>query len=100
MARAVRQVLPQPPPVYDQAYIAKLVEAVNRYIVQRESLGEMITARLIMTDPPLIASTLPAKPEEYPDTRTLPNGTLVLINPATAPAGTKFFTIVTEKDPQ
>lgn len=99
MPRAVRQILPQPPPVYDQSYIAKLVQAVNRYIVQRESLGEQITARLIMVDPPVVSSVHPTPPGEYADTRTLPNGTLIMVDPATAPAGTKFFTIVTKKDP-
>jgi len=52
MARLVKQALPQPPAQYDQQYLAQLVDAVNRYMFQREALAELIAARFIMTDPP------------------------------------------------
>lgn len=100
MGRTVRQILPAPPSVYDQAYLAQLANAVNRYMIQRESLGELITARLILTDPPTLAPGTPQYPIALPDTRTLPTGTLYLLNPATAPAGTRFLTVVTPEDPQ
>jgi hypothetical protein len=68
MARVVRQRLPEPPPQYDQEYIAQLAEAVNRYMVQREAQGELIAGRFIMTDPVNI-------PGDLPDTSTLATGT-------------------------
>ena len=98
MARSVRQTLPEPPPVYDQAYIAQLANAVNRYMIQRES-GELIAARVVLTNPPTIGAATPAYPEALPDASTLSTGTLYLIDPATAPAATRFLTVVTPQDP-
>jgi hypothetical protein len=96
MARIVKQNLPQPPPEYDQAYTAQLARAVNQYMIQRESAGEVIAARFIMTDPPYVGGTPPVT--GYPDTKELPTGTLYLKQVPGAPAGTYFLTIVTEND--
>lgn len=74
MPRTVKQTLPTPPPVYDQAYMAQLVAAVNRYMTQRD-VGEMIAARFIMTDVPIVDASN-TKPNEYPDTSQLPTGTI------------------------
>lgn len=52
MARQVRQTLPNPPPEYNQEYIAALVRAVNFYMGQAQALAEVTAARYIMTDPP------------------------------------------------
>jgi hypothetical protein len=98
MARIVRQTLPEPPAVYDQAYIAQLANAVNRYMIQRES-GELTAARLVLTSPPTIGAATAAYPNALPDARTLSTGTLYLIDPATAPAATRFLTVVTPQDP-
>lgn len=83
MARQVRQTLPDPPPEYDQQYIASLARAVNNYMGQATALGEVIAARFIMTDPPL------------DDTVGLPVGTLYLktVN------GVPLLTVVQRTDP-
>jgi hypothetical protein len=52
MARQVRQTLPDPPPEYDQQYIAALARSINNYMGQAQALGEVIAGRFIMTDPP------------------------------------------------
>ena len=52
MARQVRQTLPDPPPQYDQDYIAALARSINNYMAQATALAEVIAARYIMTDPP------------------------------------------------
>jgi len=65
MARQVRQTLPDPPAQYDQQYIASLARAINNYMGQAQALGEVISARFIMTDTPT-------------DTVGLPVGTLYL----------------------
>ena len=91
MARVVKQNLPQPPETYDQDYIAQLVGAVNRYMVQREAQGEMVAARFIMTDPISV-------PGDYPTTAGLPTGTIYLKQVPGAPAGTMFLTVVGKGD--
>jgi K+/H+ antiporter YhaU regulatory subunit KhtT len=52
MARQVRQTLPDPPPTYNQEYIAALVRSVNHYMGQAQALAEVTAARYIMTDQP------------------------------------------------
>ena len=94
MPRQVRQTLPEPPPVYDQAYIARLADAVNRYMFQRDS-GEMIAAHFIVTDPIQIGAPTPPG---LPNTSGLPTGLVVLKQVPGAPAGTFFLTVVTESD--
>jgi hypothetical protein len=91
MARVVRQALPQPPPVYDQSYMAELINAVNAYMFQREAPGEVIAARFVMTDPPVVS----AAAGDYPDTSKLATGTLYLAAPQT---GQKFLTVVNKQD--
>lgn len=98
MARVVKQTLPQPPPEYDQAYIAQLANAVNRYMIQRESLGEMVAARFIMTDPPRVVPGALATSPDFPNTIELPTGTIYLKQVPGAPAGTYFLTVVTKQD--
>jgi hypothetical protein len=71
MARQVRQTLPDPPPEYDQQYVASLARSVNNYMGQATALAELIAARFIMTDPVKI-------PGDLPDTSSLPVGTVYL----------------------
>jgi hypothetical protein len=52
MARQVRQTLPDPPPEYDQVYIAALARSINSYMGQATALGEVIAGHFIMTDQP------------------------------------------------
>ena len=66
MARQVRQTIPRPPAEYDQDYIARLVDAVNNYMFQREAQGEMIAGRYICT----------SMPSNVDGTANLPTGTL------------------------
>lgn len=99
MARSVRQVLPQPPPVYDQAYIAQLANAVNRYMIQAQALGELITGRVIITDPPIVANTPTPPAGQFANTTLLPTGTLYLIDPTIAPAGIRYVAIVNKGNP-
>ena len=92
MARTVRQDLPMPPAIYDQAYIAQLTEAINRYMIQREAPAEVIAARFILLDPLHI-------PGDVPDTTGLPTGMFYLAKPPGWVAGDPYFlTIVTEAD--
>lgn len=85
MARQVKQTLPQPPPVYDQEYIARLANAVNGYMFQAQALGEVVAARFIMTDQPTSPSGLP-------------NGTLYLVEYPVG-SGQYFLTVVQPTDP-
>lgn len=92
MSRTIRQTLPDPPPVYDQAYIAKLVNAVNNYMVQKEAQGELVTARLILTD------TLRV-PIDVPNVATLPTGTVYLVSTNNITTGMWLLTVVNPGDP-
>lgn len=92
MARTIRQDLPDPPPIYDQAYIAKLANAINAYMVQREAQGELVTARLILTD------TLRV-PADVPDVSTLPTGTVYLVSTNNITTGMWLLTVVNTGDP-
>lgn len=85
MARQVKQTLPQPPPVYDQEYIARLANAVNSYMFQAQALGEVVAARFIMTDLP--TTTVGA-----------PNGMLYLVEYPPG-SGQYFLSVVQETDP-
>lgn len=83
MARQVRQTLPDPPPEYDQQYMAALARSVNNYMGQATALAEVIAARYIMTDVPT-------------GTVGLPVGTLYL---KTLASGEKVLTVVMVGDP-
>jgi hypothetical protein len=101
MAHAVRQVLPNAPPVYDQAYIAQLADAVNRYMIEREA-GELVSPRYIMADPPSVGGAGELPPATLPSTEGLATGLLYLRKiPGTEadPAIPRFLTVVTPEDP-
>ena len=89
MARQVRQTLPDPPPEYNQEYIAALARSVNNYMGQAQALGEVIAGRFIMTDPLHI-------PGDVPNTTGLPVGMLYL---KTLASGEKVLTVVLVGDP-
>ena len=83
MARQVRQTLPDPPPQYDQQYIAALARSLNNFMGQSTALAEVIAARFIMTD--------------QPDTTVgLPVGTIYV---KTLTSGEKVLSVVMETDP-
>jgi hypothetical protein len=82
MARQVRQTLPDPPPEYDQQYIAALARSINNYMAQAQALGEVIAGRYIMTDVPTTTVGLKV-------------GTLYL----TSVSGVPVLSIVQETDP-
>ena len=103
MAHFIRQKLPTPPPVYDQAYIAKLAALVNLYMTERENAGELISPRFIMTDPPSIGAPSEVPAPELNSTAGLPTGTVYLKKVAgqeTNGAAPRFLTVVTEIDPK
>jgi hypothetical protein len=79
MARVVKQSIPKPPPQYSQEHAAQMAEAINRYMIQRESLGEMPAGRFVLTDPVAI-------PGDLPNTSGLPNGMMYLTSPFEAVA--------------
>jgi len=83
MARQVRQTLPDPPPEYDQQYIAALARSINNYMGQAQALGEVIAAHFIMTDVPTATTGLPV-------------GTMYL---KTLTSGEKVLTLVLAGDP-
>ncbi|HEX4593998.1 MAG TPA: hypothetical protein VH157_06970 [Bryobacteraceae bacterium] len=91
MARAVRQSIPKAPAAYDQQHAAQTAEAFNRYMGQREALGETIAGRLICTD----AVRVPA---DQATTAGLPVGTLYLKELPGNP-GVYFLTVVMDTDP-
>ena len=92
MARQVRQTLPDPPPEYDQQYIAALARSLNSYMSQAQALGEVIAARFIMTDPIIIPGT---SPDGQPTTAGLQVGTLYL----TDVGGKLVLSLVRKGDP-
>jgi hypothetical protein len=71
MARQVRQTLPDPPPQYDQEYIAALARSINSFMGQATALAEVTAGRFITTDPVAV-------PGDLPDTTALPTGMLYL----------------------
>jgi hypothetical protein len=71
MARQVRQTLPDPPPQYDQEYIAALARSINSFMGQATALAEVTAGRFITTDPVAV-------PGDLPNTTTLPTGMLYL----------------------
>lgn len=103
MARLVRQPLPEPPAVYDQAYLAKLVNAVNQFMFQVTAQAEIVSASYICTAPVLVDPT-GQRPNSVPNTVGLPTGTFYIF-PRTLgtpdPPGTPgafYVSIVTEQD--
>lgn len=99
MGRIIRQALPDPPPVYDQAYISKLAEAVNIYMIQATALAETVAATYICTAPVIVdpSGTIPGS---VPNTSGLPTGTFYLYPaPGVSSGPGRFYvSIVTEGD--
>jgi hypothetical protein len=76
MARIVKQPLPQPPPVYDQAYVSQLAAAINQYMIQAQAPAEVTAARFILVDPLHV-------PGDVASTAGLPTG-MMYLGPALA----------------
>lgn len=85
MARIVKQTIPAPPDHYDQQYTARVVDALNRYMFQR-SQGEIIAARFVATDTPIVGAS-----PNLPDTSTLPTGTIYLSSIVGATANSSTY---------
>lgn len=99
MARLVRQQLPEPPATYDQSYLAKLVNALNLFMLQSTAQAEVIAAAYICTAP-VIVDPSGTIPNSVTGTVGLPTGTFYLYpggGPPGAP-GAFYVSIVTEQD--
>src|SRR5262245_34789682 len=100
MARIVQQPLPDPPPVYDQRYFFRLVNALTLFMLQSTAQAESIAARFICTDPVVVDPTGQA-PGSVPDTSRLATGTLYLVRDPSVPLGSPgafLMSIVKEQD--
>jgi hypothetical protein len=89
--RILQQVVPNAPRQYDQVYINQLVAAVNNYMNQAAAPGDVIGARYIMNDFPLVD---PTNPHAYPDTSKFPTGMLYLLPIAMAPLNGYYLTVL------
>ena len=100
MPRVVRQPLPDPPPVYDQAYLFRVVNALNIFMMQITAPAEWTAASYICTSAVLVDPTGVLSP--VLDTSGLPTGTLYLYPAGQAPGphgeGRYYVSIVTESD--
>jgi hypothetical protein len=99
MARVVRQPLPDPPAVYDQAYFFRVINALNIFMLQSTAPAEWIAASYICTSPVIVDPT-GTIPNSVPDTSSLPNGMLYLYKaaPPVGEPGAFYVSIVTEHD--
>jgi len=100
MARIVRQPLPDPPPVYDQSYFFRMVNALNLFMLQVTAQAEQIAARYIATDPVLVDPT-GENPQARPDTSGLPTGMFYLLRDPDEPVNSPtayFLSMVKEQD--
>ena len=104
MARVIRQDLPTPPATYDQAYFAKLVGAINEFMLQMTAPAEVVAATYICTAPVIVDPSASPVPGSFPSTKGLPTGTFYLYPEpgGSRPGEPGFFyvSIVTEQDQQ
>ena len=99
MARLVRQQLPEPPATYDQSYLAKLVGALNLFMLQATAQAEVVAASFVCTAPVIVDPT-GTIPRSVPSTVGLPTGTFYLYRdePPLGSPGAFYVSIVTEQD--
>jgi hypothetical protein len=99
MARLIRQALPDPPPTYDPAYVAKLVNAINLFMLQTTALAEVVAARYICSAPVIVDPTGTVS-GSVATTAGLPTGTFYLYRaaPPLGSPGAFYVSIVTEQD--
>lgn len=101
MARLIRQQLPDPPPTYDQAFLSKLVNAVNLFMLQATAQAEVVGASYICTAPVIVDPSANPVPGSVPTTAGLPTGTFYLYPiavPGPGQPGHFYVSIVTEQD--
>lgn len=91
--RILQQTLPQAGPAYDQTYLNQLVNAVNNFMNQTAAPGDVIGARFILQDYPVVNPNDPSG-LAYPDTSQFPNGMLYLLPLPGAPPGAYYLTVV------
>lgn len=99
MARIVWQSLPQPPTTYDQAYLAKLTNALNLFMLQSTAQAEIAAATFICTAPVIVDPT-GTLPNSVPTTKGLATGTFYLFRTGSSVGtpGALYVSIVTEAD--
>ncbi|HXA25609.1 MAG TPA: hypothetical protein VNW90_25300 [Acetobacteraceae bacterium] len=99
MARIIRQPLPDPPATYDPSYIAKLVNAVNQFMLQSTAEAEVVAANYIATAPVVVDPT-GTVPGSQASTVGLPTGTFYLYRaaPPLGSPGAFYVSVVTEQD--
>jgi hypothetical protein len=99
MARIIRQPLPDPPATYDAAYVAKLVNAVNQFMLQSTAEAEVVAANYIATAP-VVVDPSGTVSGSVTSTVGLPTGTLYLYRaaPPLGSPGAFYVSIVTEQD--
>jgi hypothetical protein len=99
MARLIRQPLPEPPATYDQAYVAKLVNAMNQFMLQVTAQAEVVAASYICTAPVKVDPS-GAVAGSVANTKGLPTGTFYLYRaaPPLGSPGAFYVSIVTEQD--
>ena len=98
--RVVRQPLPDPPTVYDQGFMFRVVNALNLLQLQLTADAEQVAARYISTAPVYVDPT-GADTKAVKDTTGLPTGLLYLLrNPGVAlgSSGDYFYSIVKGSD--
>lgn len=89
--RMLQQVLPQAPPTYDQIFVNQLVNAINNFMGQSAAPGDVLGARFIMQDFPVVDPTQPQW--AYPDTSRFPTGMLYLL-PFPGNPGAYYLTVL------
>jgi hypothetical protein len=88
--RILRQAIPTPPPKYDQTYMSQLAAAVNDYMLQASAPGDVVGARFIMSDFPVVEA---GNNSAYPDTSQFPLGMLYLL-PLPGTPGAYYLTVM------
>lgn len=89
--RMLKQVLAQAPPTYNQMYVNQLVNALNNYMSQSTAPGDVVGARFIMNDYPVVDPTQPQW--AFPNTSQFPTGMLYLL-PLPGSPGAYYLTVL------
>lgn len=91
--RVIRQPLPDPPAAYDQAYIFRMVNALNLLMNQVTAQAEWVAARYIATDMVYVDPT-GQDPKSVLNTKGLPTGLLYMLRNQAQALGTPLDYVV------